>query len=441
MRHFLAAWLVALLSLPALLTPVYAVDIVEITTPGGIKAWLVTDRTAPVISMSFSFSGGSALDPIGREGLAAMAASLLGEGAGPLDAEAFKRETDAISASIGLQAGIDEIGGSLRTLRDRRERAFELLALMLSQPRFDSPAVERIRIRTLTSIERAKEVPQRIAGRLQAEIMFAGHPYARNRAGEIDTVKAISADDMRAFVKGALSRDRLTVSVVGDIDEAELVSLLDKAFAGLPATGAPVAVAEWQANVKGRVVVVNKPVPQSVVLIAQAGIKRNDPDWYVAYVLNYILGGGGFQSRLMNEVREKRGLVYSVQSGLNPYAHGGLIVTSAASANERVAETVDIIRQEWKRMAQGGVTAEELTNAKTYLTGSFALNLDSTSSIADLLQNVQIDKLGKDYLDKRNRYIEAVTLADVGRVAARLLKPDDLVVIVVGQPKNLASSP
>jgi zinc protease len=229
--------------------------------------------------------------------------------------------------------------------------------------------------------------------------------------------------------------------VVGDIDEIELAPLLDKAFAGLPAKGPPAAVPEWQAKPKGRIVVVDKPVPQSVVLIAQAGIKRNDPDWYVAYVLNYILGGGSFSSRLMNEVREKRGLVYSIQTRLSPYSHGGLIVTSAASANERVADTVDIIRQEWKRMAEGGITAEELANAKTYLTGSFALNLDSTSSIADLLQNMQIDKLGKDYLEKRNSYIEAVTLADVNRVAARLLKAEDLVVIVVGQPKNLASTP
>lgn len=441
MRRFLAAAVLALLLLPALAGASWAVEIVEVTSARGIKAWLVKDRTAPVISMSFSFRGGSAIDPPGREGLAAMAATLLGEGAGPLDAEAFKRELDAISASIGLNAELDEIGGGLRTLRGRRERAFELLALMLREPRFDPAAVERIRVRMLTAIERGREVPGRIAGRTLVEIMFAGHPYARNRQGEIETVKAITVEEMRAFLVRALTRDKLIVSVVGDIDETELAPLLDKAFGDLPASGAAADVPEWRGAVRGRTVVIDKPVPQSVVLIAQPGIKRDDPDWYAAFVLNYILGGGGFNSRLMNEVREKRGLAYSVSTSLSPYQRAGLIIASVASANERVAETVDIIRQQWKLIAEQGVTVEELANAKTYLTGSFALNLDSTGSIASLLQGIQADKLGKDFVDRRNGLIEAVTLADINRVAAKLLHAEDLVVVVVGQPKNLVSSP
>lgn len=428
----------ALLAAP----PARAIDIVEVTSPGGIKAWLVQDRTAPVISLSLAFLGGAALDPADKEGLAQFTAALLDEGAGDLDSEAFKSRLDEIAASLSFDAGLDRLGGSLRTLRDNRAEAFELLRLALTAPRFDEAAVARIRDQMLASLRLDEQRPGRIAGRALQEAVFGSHPYARPGDGTPQSVAAITTADIRAAAKRLLARDRLTLSVVGDISPEELAPLLDSTFGGLPAGGEQVPVPPWQpGRSKGRTIVIERPIPQSVVAMAQPGIQRDDPDWFAATIMNYVLGGGSFNSRLMEEVREKRGLAYGVSTGLWPYRQAGLIGGQVATANERVAESLKIIRAEWRRMAEQGITGQELADAKTYLTGSFALNFDSTSSIASVLQSIQFDELGIDYLDRRAGLIEKVTLEDVRRVAKRLLHEDQLVVVIVGQPVGVSSTP
>ncbi|MGE0154043.1 MAG: M16 family metallopeptidase [Reyranellaceae bacterium] len=438
LRLFLFALVLALA--PLWSGPARAVEIQEVVSPSGIRAWLIQDQTAPVISLSFAFNGGGALDAKGKDGASRMMAALLDEGAGPYDSTAFHAEVEAIAARLSFSADADYISGSLRTLADKRERAFELLRLALGEPRFASPDIERIRGQMLANLRSSATSPHWIAGRALAQAVFGQHPYARPTDGSLDTVPNLTAEDLRAVHQRSLVRGGLTVAVVGDVTPAELARLLDIGFGAVPAGASAPEVAEWTAAPAGRTIVLERDFPQSVVLLARQGLKRSDPDWFPAYVMNYILGGGGFNSRLTEEIREKRGLAYGVSTGLQPYAAGGLYTGSVATANERVGQSIDLMKQEMRRLAQSGVTAEELADAKTHITGSFALNFSSGGAIASLLLSVQLENLGRDYFDRRNALIEKVTAEDVQRLARRLLAPEDYVVVVVGKPQGVKAS-
>ncbi len=421
-----------------------AVEIQTVTSPGGIKAWLVRDTSVPIISMSFAFKGGTALDPEGKDGTARLMAGLLDEGAGPYDGVQFHRKLDDISARFSMSVGLDNTVGSMRTLASNRDAAFELLRLALNEPHFDADAVERVRGQLRAIVREEDGDAEHIASRTLVRAMFAGHPYVKEPNGTAQTIAAITADDLRAAKRRLLVRDRLYVAVVGDVTPEALGKLLDHAFAGLPQSDSPIDVPSWPSAdhpaPAGQVIVVSRDIPQSVVAFAEKGIKRDDPDWYIAYVMNYVLGGGGFSSRLTAEVREKRGLAYSLSTGLSPYRAGGLVYGSVGTANARVAKSIELIRSEWARLAEKGITEQELADAKTYLNGSFALGFDSGASIASLLLTIEIENLGIDYLDKRQALIDKVTVADVQRVARRLIDPANLVFVVVGKPVGVQST-
>jgi zinc protease len=412
-----------------------ATKVQAVTSPGGITAWLVEDHSLPVVTLDVSFRGGAALDPADKSGLATLAADLLDEGAGELDSEAFQGRLEDLAASLDVEAGEDDIGVSLRSITANLAPSLELLHLALTAPRFDAQAVARVRAQLLGELEREQRQPQHISGRLWFHNAFGDHPYARPYQGTPESIARIGVDDMRAVVKGRFARDVILIGVVGDVTPETLKPLLDHAFGDLPAQAAAGAVPE--AAVKAPLLLEKLPIPQSVVTFGQPGIKRDDPDWYAAYVVNHILGGGGFSSRLTQEVRVKRGLAYSVYSGLDPLRHAGVIIGGVATENGHVAQAIDIIRAEWRRMREEGPTAQELADAKTYLTGSYPLSLDSTSRIAATLVGIQRDRLGIDYLDRRNALIDAVTLADAKRVARKLLDPELLSFVVVGSPENL----
>ena len=426
----------ALLILAAL--PARAVEVQRVVSPGGIEALLVEDHTNPIIAVEIAFRGGAALDPVGKEGLAHLVSGLLDEGAGEFDSTAFQARLADLSIRLSFDSGLDSFTGSLRTLTENRDEAFRLLKLALTQPRFDPEPVERIRGQIQAYLQRRTEDPSTIAGRALRQLFFADHAYGREPEGTAQSIAAITAEDLKGFVSDRLGRDVLYVSAVGDITAAELSALLDATFEALPAMARDDRVAEATPRSKGDLVVIEKGVPQSVVTFGHAGLKRDDPDFYIAYVVNYILGGGSFSSRLYEEVREKRGLAYSVYSYLSPYDHAALVVGGVGTANARVAQSLDLVRQEWARMASEGPTAEELDKAKTFLTGSFPLRLSSSGAVANMLLGIQMENLGTDYLDKRNSYIEAVTLEDARRVARRLLDAQALTVVVVGQPEGLA---
>ena len=427
-----------LLGLVSLTTPALAANKVQqVTSPGGISAWLVEDHSLPVVTFDVYFSGGSALDPADKPGLATLTSDLLDEGAGELDSQAFQGKLEDLAASLEFGASEDGMSASLRSITGNLPAALELLHLSLTAPRFDDAAVARVRGQLLAQLAREQREPQYIAGRLWFRNAFDGHPYARPSQGTPESIARISVADMRGLVQRRFARDVMLVGVVGDIAPATLAELLDRTFGALPAQAERGAVPDVTVKAPQQLLLAKMPIPQSVVIFGEAGIKRDDPDFYAAYVVNHILGGGGFSSRLTEEIRVKRGLAYSIYSGLDPLQHTGIILGSVATENKNVAQSIDLIRSEWRRMREEGPTERELQDAKTYLTGSYPLSLDSTGRIAATLVAVQRDQLGIDYLDRRDALIEAVTLDEAKRVARRLFDPERLSFVVVGAPDNL----
>jgi zinc protease len=433
-----AALVVGLIAGTATLAaPARAVTIDRVVSPGGVEAWLVQDPTLPIVTMTVSFRGGAASNPADKTGLATMTTSLLDEGAGALDSQAYQGKLDDLASSVRFDASLDYVNAGLSTVKKNVDATFELFHLALTAPRFDDEAVARIRGELIAAVARRNEQPRAIASRIWWADAFGDHPYARPPAGTEKALAAITVADLKQFVHDRFARDTLTIAVVGDLTPDELKPLLDKTFGDLPAKAAPIAVAKATMLADGALLLVKKPIPQSVVTFGQPGIKRDDPDWYTATIVNHILGGGGFSSRLMTEVREKRGLAYGIGSYLVPLRESGVILGSVATQNEHVAESIALVRKEWQRMHDEGPTAEELKDAKTFLTGSFPLQFDSTGNIASLLVQMQQENLGIDYLDRRDALINNVTLADAKRVAARLFDAKALTFAVVGTPANL----
>jgi len=423
-----------LLCLVFVVHPARAMTIEEVTSPGGIKAWLVRDKTVPLIAMNFAFQGGSAEEDPARAGVSSFLSALMDEGAGKMTALEFQNTLKENAIRLSFSAGRDRVSGSLQTLSKNKKKAFELLSLALLKPRFDKDAVERIRGQLITSLQFESQNPSKTASKKWMQTAFGTHPYGRSVSGSIDTVKKIKRAHLVARAKNIFVKNRLLISVVGDIEKEELGVMLDQTFGGLAKKKAPRLVKNITLDEKGNVDVIKLKIPQSVVQFGLNGIPREDTDFIPAYVMNYILGGGGFSSRLTQEVREKRGLTYSIYSYLLPFKNASLFIGGASTKNENVHETIKIIRQELKRLAIKGVTKEELTNAKTYLTGSYALRFDTSSKIAGQLLGMQWAKLGIDYPDKRNALINAVTLEDIQRVAKRILKTDQLKFTIIGQP-------
>lgn len=416
-----------------------AVTVKEVKSPGGLTAYLSEDHTVPIVAVSFLFHGGSALDPADKTGLSNFAASTIDEGAGPLDSFAFQSELQDKAITLRFDAAADDIRGRLVTTTPNAARAFELLRLALTQPRFDTEPVERIRRELMVGILSRDEDPSSIAQEKLFGIMFGDHPYARNEEGTEKTLAAITVADLRAWVKSRFARDRVLIAVSGDITPADLGKAMDQVFGALPATtGLNATVAPAPVSTKGQVVRVTKNLPQTVVYIGQKGILRGDPDWYIATVVDYVFGGGGFQSRLMDEVREKRGLAYGVSTALVPFDTGAMVLASVGTRSDQADNSLKVIRDEWKKIHDAGPTEEELKTAKLYLTGAWPLRFTSTQSIAEMLLAVQKDKLGVDYLDKRNSLIEAVTMDDAKRLARRLYDPDGLTVVMVGPAPKAA---
>ena len=414
-----------------------AVTVREVKSPGGLTAYLSEDHTIPIIAISFLFEGGSALDPADKVGLSTLATSTIDEGAGALDSFAFQSELQDRAITLRFDATVDDIGGRLVTTTPNAPRALELLRFALTQPRFDAEPVERIRRELMVGILSRDEDPGSIAQDKLFGAMFGAHPYARNQEGSEKTMAAITAADLHAWVKSRFGRDRLLIAVSGDITAVDLAKAMDQVFGSLPATtGLNAVLAAAPVSTKGQVLRVTKNLPQTVVYIGQKGLLRKDPDWYVATVVDYIFGGGGFQSRLMDEVREKRGLAYGVSTAMVPFDAGALIFASVGTRSDQAETSLQIIRDEWKKIRDAGPTEEELKTAKLYLTGAWPLRFTSTQSIADMLLAVQRDKLGIDYLDKRNSLIEAVTLDQAKGLARKLYDPDGLTVVMVGPPSK-----
>lgn len=415
------------------------VNVKEVTTPGGIDAWLVEDHSIPFVALELRFRGGAALDEPGKRGATNLMMALLEEGSGDLDSRGFARATEALAASFSYETRDDVISVSAKMLTENRSEAVALLRSSLIDPRFAEADIERVRAQVISIIQSDQKDPQDISARAFDTLVFKDHPYGSSRNGTVESVSALTRDDLVQAYQNALARDRIYVSAVGDITEAELESLLDDLLADLPTAGAPLP-ADVDPNLPGGVKVVDFDTPQSVAMFAQPGIDRDDEDFFAAFLLNHILGGGGFESRLMTEVREKRGLTYGVYSYLLDMDSAQIWMGSVSSANDRVADAVDVIRAEWTRIREDGVTEEELNNAKTYLTGAYPLRFDGNGPIANIAVGMQMEGLPTDYIATRNDKVNAVTLDDVNRVAKELLDPSRLTFVVTGKPERLETT-
>jgi zinc protease len=439
MTRLMGSIAVAALMLIAGAPAASAMNIEKITSPSGISAWLVREQSVPLVTLSYVFNGGASQDEAEKSGAANFTADMLDEGAGDLDGNAFHERLENHAIELGFQAGRDNFHGSLLALNEHREEAFDLLRLALTVPRFEGEAVERVRGQELSSLRRETTNPNSIASEQWWAVAFPGHPYGRETKGTLETVPRITADDMRDYVRRAFARNELTISIVGDVDAKTAGELIDRAFATLRAKNDLKAVANVRPVGLGRRIVINLNVPQAVVTFGGQGIARNDPDFMAAYITNHILAGGSFTSRLYREVREKRGLAYGVSDSLLWLDSAAVVIGGTATRSDKTGEALAIIEAETKRMAAEGPTADEMAAAKSFLKGSYALGLDTSAKIAAQLTQIQLDKLGIDYIERRGAMIDAVTLDDAKRVAKRLFG-GGMLVTVAGRPKGLTSS-
>jgi len=415
------------------------VGIEEVTSPGGITAWLVEEHSIPFVALELRFRGGASLDAPDKRGATNLMTALLEEGTGALDAQGFARAAADIAAEFSYRAHDEDVSISARFLSETQDEAMELLRGSIVTPRFDEDAIERVRAQVLAILRSDNKDPDQIVRNEFAALVYGDHPYASPEDGTVETVEALTREDILAGHEDALVRDRVYVSAVGDITAEELGRLLDDLLGDLPEAEAPLP-GRAELNLPGGIEVVEYETPQSAVIFGQPGIEREDPDFFAAYVLNHIVGGGGFNSVLMNEVREKRGLTYGIYSYLSDRDGAAVWLGSVASANERVAESIAVIRAQWARLREEGVTAEQLKDAKTYLTGAYPLRFDGNGPIADIAVEMQFDGMPLDYIATRNDRVEAVTLEDVNRVARELMDPDKLTFVVVGQPEGVETT-
>lgn len=429
------------LSIVAALTIIAAplragVDIQEVTSPMGLKAWLVEDHTIPFMALRIGFKGGTSLDLPEKRGAISLMMALLEEGTGDLDARGFAKAVDELSASFNFDASDDSVSISARMLSENRDAAIELLKGAMTAPNFDQEAIDRVKGQVFSILQSDLKDPNTITRAAFDAAAFADHPYGTSSSGTMQSVEALTRDDLFAAHRASMAKDRVFISAVGDLTAEQLGAMMDSLLGDLPDTGAPMPKRVEVALEPG-VTVIPFDTPQSVALFGHRGIKRHDPDFFPAFVASTILGGGGFDSRLMDEVRDKRGLTYGVYSYLATQDHAEMVVGQIASANDRIAEAIEVIKAEWARIAETGVTQAELDHSKTYLTGAYPLRFDGNGPIANILVGMQMQGLSTDYINTRNDKVNAVTLDEINRVIKEVYLPDELHFTVVGQPDGL----
>ena len=412
----------------------------EVTTPKGLKAWLIRAPNLPMVSVELNFRAGSMLEPVAKQGVAHFTAALMDEGAGPYDARQFREELDAIGARFGASTDTQDLSINLTTLTEHKARAFELMGLALNQPRFDADAVERMRDGMMADIRQGDEEPSNVAWRLFRPAIYGGHAYANNGEGSLETVGNLSAEDAKLWHTQGFTKANVMIAAVGDITPEELAKLLDGALGDLPAGDARAAITVAPEVVAPTIIRKQMDVPQGTVLLGQLGLPRSDPDFYAMLVMNEILGGGVLTSRLGADVREKHGLAYGVNSVNAPLPYAGMFYVSLATGNDTVAKALELVRKHLHLIRDEPVTKDEFDDAKAYLVGSFPLRLDSNGKLLNMLAMMQSENLPRSYLADWPKKIAAVTREDIQRVAKKLIKPNDMTLVVVGNGKALEAN-
>ncbi len=409
-------------------------EIKEITSSHGIRAWLVEERGVPLVAIRFAVLGGSTQDPVGKEGLTSFLLAMLQEGAGELSSRAFKEAVQATAAQLSFSSARDRTSGGIVTLEKNLAQSTDLLRIALLSPRFEDAAIVRVRQQLVARLAINSNDPATQALDNWYRVAFAGHAYSRPATGTAAGLAGIGRDDLVAHHKRLLARERLRVVLVGNISEAGAVALLDKTFGALPAAGAIADVPMTEPTPQGQRSVIEREQPLSAAVFGLPAIPSTDPDHAAALVLNHIMGSGDFDARLVEEARVKRGLVYSIRTSLVSDTTIALMLGQFTTRNEALAEVLGVIDHELKRMAASGARADEVDNAKSYLTGSFLLGFDGSASLADALLGVWLDGHGPTEFERRRQAIARVTVNDVSRVATRLLRPERMTISIVGKP-------
>ncbi len=425
---------------PALEVTLYEGDFARIqqfTTPGGVSVWLVTEPSIPILSVQMAWRGGSATDPEDLRGLTAAVTYGMNEGAGDLDSLAFQTAMEELNMSFSCSNSGEWTGCSATMLSEFAEPSMNLVGLAFAVPRFDEGPFERFRREQEVSLRTRETNPNFLAGRAMAAKLYPDHPFAREIT--VDTLAALTPDLAREHMRTLMTKDRLIVTAVGAISPEDLAPLIDLAAASLADSAeiAPVLPVTLP-DIAPAPTVVSLPQPQTLVRFMAPGIDRNHPDFFPAFVLNYTLGGGGFESRLMKSLRVEKGLTYDISTSISPNPSFLSWSGAGQTKNESAGEFVEGIRGELREFMETGVTELELDDAKAYLIGSYPLGFDSNAKIARQMMSVRQEDLGIDYFDRRNALIEAVTLEDVNRVSAHYLAPERFTFVLVGEPEGLS---
>lgn len=418
---------------PSVRAPSELSNVQVVTSPGGITAWLVSETFVPSIAMEVSWQGGSAAEPAGKDGLGWVLAYMMNEGAGDMDTTAYGARMQDLNMEFACGVWVDWTSCGLSTLKATADDSFEMMRLAFNKLRMDDEPFERAKRELTVGLKESESNPKTISGRAMNDVLIPGHPYARYATA--DTVSGIAKQDVIALKNRLMTRDRLMVVVVGDITAEELKPKLDLVFGDLPTGQPPVVLQDAVARpAQADPIIKRLTQPQTLILFSGPGVRRDDPDFFAAYTLNYILGGGGFSSRLVDDVREKRGLTYGIGTGLSIQPHYWRWTGSSSTMNDKAEDVVRLIRENIARLGKDGPTEAELADAKAYLTGAFPLSFDSNAKTARNLLGFWQDGQGADYVQHRNAYFEAVTLDDLKRVASKYMKPEDFTFVMVGQP-------
>lgn len=414
------------------------VKVLEYKTNLGIIGWHVETPDIPVLTLWLSFrNAGDKNDPDGLAGLAEFLCSMMDEGAGSYNSVNFKALLLEKNIRLSVSQNSDSVFVTLRSTKDNIADLFEILTLILTKPRFDDDAIARVREQILTTLQQGLHSEHQLVSDTFNQQAFKGHSYGRGMKAEIEGVRKIKKENLQDYMKARFTRSQIQITSAGDISVNDLKKHLDTALKDLPEKGIASTVPDIEPACIGNITVVDMNIPQSVILFYQPGLPRQDKDFYAAYVLGKILGDGGFKSRLWDEVRENRGLAYGIDSDLRWVQHTHYMIGSTATANANAGKVIDIIRQEWQKIKEHGVTQKEVDFVKERLTGSFPLGFSSTPRIVAILNNYQQDGLGADFINKRNDLIRKVTVDDVNRLAKTLIQPEKLSFIIVGKPEGL----
>ncbi|MEE2694983.1 MAG: pitrilysin family protein [Pseudomonadota bacterium] len=407
----------------------------KLKTESGIEFWFVEDKSIPIVSLSYSFKGGASLDHDNKAGISNLMTSLMDEGTRNLSASEFKDLMKINGMKMYFSTEKDRIDGVFQIITSQIDDGFSLFYEALNHPRFDEREIEKIKKQIEASIRIDESDIPKIASDKFNHFFFNKHSFSRKVKGTLDSITRISKDDLISFHKEAFTRNNLNIGVAGNVSERQIKKYVEMVFGKLSNAGESRRLETFPPMPSGKEFY-KIETPQTTVLFGHSGLSRNDKNFFAIRIANYVLGGGGFQSRLYKNIREKRGLVYSVYSYLLSYQNDGVIIGGFRTRNKSVTETIKRVRDEWKKIERKGITKNELDDAKAYYNGSFTRNFTSTLSIAKLLQIVQYYNLGENYFEERKELIDSLKLDEINNLISEFFKSEELFFMIVGDPEK-----